>query len=205
VDIVLESVYTIVTRVDGIRTEQLTMSDIRRAVFSEQLEERMGRRRLVTAVFITLRFDPKFFEQEILPLFLDVPLSHASAIKLVQLEDALRYVPCGVAVYYDKNALVAEVGLGRLDVKRIPVRHRTGIFHPNNVFVLVEDSEPVEDGHRQQALIVASMSAKLTRPGRQENVQLFHSEEIAEADSTRLREDLIRFFEGLERRVGDKH
>jgi hypothetical protein len=141
------------------------MSDIRRAVFSEQLEERMGRRRLVTAVFITLRFDPKFFEQEILPLFLDVPLSHASAI----------------------------------------VRHRTGIFHPNNVFVLVEDSEPVEDGHRQQALIVASMSAKLTRPGRQENVQLFHSEEIAEADSTRLREDLIRFFEGLERRVGDKH
>jgi hypothetical protein len=60
------------------------------------------------------------------------------------------------------------------------------------------------DGHRQQALIVASMSANLTRGGQRENVQICHSEEIAEEDSTRLREDLIRFFEGLERRVGEK-
>jgi hypothetical protein len=79
----------------------------------------MGGRRLVAAVFLTFRFDPEFFEQEILPAFVDVPLSPASRIKLVQLEDALRSVPQGVAVYYDQNSLVPEVGPGRLDVKRI--------------------------------------------------------------------------------------
>ena len=55
------------------------------AVLSEQLEERLRGRRLIAAVFLTFRFDPEFFEQEVLPVFLEVPLSHASAVKLVQL------------------------------------------------------------------------------------------------------------------------
>ncbi|MCE3222825.1 MAG: hypothetical protein K0S58_1005 [Nitrospira sp.] len=37
-----------------------------------------------------------------------------------------------------------------------------------------------------------------------ENVEACHSVEIAEGDFTRLREDLIGFLEGLERRVGEK-
>jgi hypothetical protein len=180
------------------------MTDIPHAVLSEQLEERLQGRRLVAAVFLTFRFDPEFFEQEILPVFLDVPLSHASAIKLVQLEDALRSVPEGVSVYYDQNGLVPEAGPARLDVKRIPVRHRTGIFHPKNVFALVEDVEPDKGGQRQRALILACMSANLTRAGWWENVEVCHSEEIAEGDFTRLREDLIGFLESLERRVGEK-
>lgn len=180
------------------------MAEIPHAVLSEQLEERLRGRRLVAAVFLTFRFDPEFFEQEILPIFLDVPLSHASAIKLVQLEDALLSVPDGVAVYYDQNGLVPEAGPARLDVKRIAVRHRTGIFHPKNVFALVEDVEPDEDGHLPRTLIVACLSANLTRAGWWENVEVCHSEEIAEGDFTRLREDLIGFLEGLERRVGEK-
>jgi len=180
------------------------MAEIPHAVLSEQLEERLRGRRLVAGVFLTFRFDPEFFEQEILPVFLDVPLSHASAIKLVQLEDALRSVPDGVAVYYDQNGLVPEAGPARLDVKRIAVRHRTGIFHPKNVFALVEDVEPDEDGHLPRTLIVACLSANLTRAGWWENVEVCHSVEIAEGDFTRLREDLIGFLEGLERRVGDK-
>ena len=131
------------------------MAEIPHAVLSEQLEERLRGRRLVAAVFLTFRFDPEFFEQEILPVFLDVPLSHASAIKLVQLEDALLSVPDGVAVYYDQNGLVPEAGPARLDVKRIAIRHRTGIFHPKNFFALVEDVVPNEDGHLSRALIVA--------------------------------------------------
>lgn len=174
------------------------------AVLSEQLEARLRGRRLVAAVFLTFRFDPEFFEQEVLPVFLDVPLSHAPAIKLVQLEDALRSVPEGVAVYYDQNGLVPEAGLARLDVKRIAVRQRTGIFHPKNVFALVEEAEPVEDGHRRRALIVACMSANLTRAGWWENVEVCHTEEIPEGDFTRLRKDLIGFMEGIERRVGGK-
>jgi len=174
------------------------------AVLSEQLEEKLRGRRLVAAVFTTFRFDPEFFDQEILPVFLDVPLSHAAPIKVVQLEDALRSVPHRVAVYYDQNGLVAEAGPARLDWKRIAVRHRTGIFHPKNVLALVEDAEPAEDGHRAKALIVACLSANLTRAGWWENLEVCHTEEIAEGAFTRLREDLIGFLDGLERRVGEK-
>lgn len=180
------------------------MADIPHAVLSEHLEEQLRGRRLLAAVFLTFRFDPGFFEQEILPVFLNVPVSHATAIKLVQLDDALRTVPDGVAVYYDQNGLVPEAGSSRLDVKRIAVRHRTGIFHPKNVFALVEEVEADENGHRAKALLVACLSANLTRAGWWENVEVCHSEEIAEDASTRAAEDVIALLDGVERRVGDK-
>jgi hypothetical protein len=180
------------------------MADIKREVLSEHFQKKMDGRRLVAALFLTFRFDPAFFEQEVLPVFLDIPLSHAAAIKLVQLEDALRAIPGSIAVYYDQNGLVPEVGSAKLDVKRIAVRHRTGIFHPKNVFMLVEEVDADDDGNREKALLVASMSANLTRSGWWENVEVCHVEEIGEGAATRLREDLIGFLDGLERRVGDK-
>ena len=60
------------------------------SVLSEQLQERIGGRRLVAAVFLSFQFDPGFFEQEILPVLLDVPVSHARLIRLLQLDDSLR-------------------------------------------------------------------------------------------------------------------
>ena len=180
------------------------MADIPHTVLSEHLEEALSGRRLLAAVFLTFRFDPGFFEQEVLPVLLNVPVSHAAAIKLVQLDDALKSVPDGVAVYYDQAGLVPEADSGRLDVRRIAVRHRTGIFHPKNVFALVEDGEPDEEGHRARSLIVACLSANLTRGGWWENVEVCHTEEIAEDSFTRVAEDVIGFLDGLERRIGDK-
>jgi len=180
------------------------MAEIPHAVLSEHLEEQLRGRRLLAAVFVTFRFDPEFFEQEILPVFLDVPLSHAAAIKLVQLDAALPSVTHGVAVYYDHCGLVAEAGPSRLPVKRIAVRNKTALFHPKNVFALVEDREPDEDGHHAQALLVASLSANLTRAGWWENVEVCHTEEIGEGDSTRIGSDVVTFLEALERRVGEK-
>jgi hypothetical protein len=164
----------------------------------------MAGRRLVAGAFLTFRFDPAFFEQEVLPVFLDIPLSHAATIKLVQLEEALRSVPRGIAVYYDQNGLVPEAGPAKLDVKRIAVRHATGIFHPKNVFLLVEDEDADENGYREQALLAACMSANLTQSGWWENVEVCHVEEIREGEATRIRDDLRGFIEGLERRTRDK-
>jgi hypothetical protein len=177
------------------------VSSIPRAVLSEQFQERIGRRRLISAVFLTFRFDPGFFEQEILPVFLDIPVSHAAVLKLVQLEDALKRVPGSIAVYYDSNGLCPNTSSARLDIKRIPVRHRTGIFHPKNVFLLVEDIEPNELGERPRALLVASLSANLTRSGWWENVEACHIEELREGDVTRLRPDLLDFLRTLKRQV----
>lgn len=180
------------------------MAEVPHAVLSEHLEEVLRGRRLVAAVFVTFRFDPEFFEQDILPVFLDVPLSHAAAIKLVQLDAALPAVTHGIAVYYDHCGIVAEAGPSRLPITRLAVRNKTALFHPKNVFALVEEREPDEDGHHAQALIVASLSANLTRAGWWENVEVCHTEEIAEGASTRIGSDIVAFLEGLERRVGEK-
>lgn len=178
------------------------MTEIPRAVLSHHFGDRMSARRMVSAVFLTFRFDPGFFEQEVLPVFLDVPLSHATAIRLVQLEDNLRTLPGHVAVYYDVHGLhPSDAGGPKLDVRRIPVQHRTGIFHPKNVFALVETTEADEEGHRPRALLVATLSANLTRAGWWENVEVCHIEEIAEGSKTRLRADLLKFLDRLRRKV----
>lgn len=160
----------------------------------------MEGRKLIAAVFLTFRFDPAFFEREVLPVFMDIPLSHATEIKLVQLEDALRAIPEGIAVYYDQNGLSADTGPAKLDIKRIPIRHRTGIFHPKNVFVLLEDDAD-EQGYSARMLLIGCQSANLTRAGWWENVEVCHTEVIREGGATRLRDDLLALLLGIERRM----
>jgi hypothetical protein len=175
------------------------MVEINKAVLSEAFQERLRGRRLVAAAFTTFRFDPSFFETEVLPVFLDLPLSHAAKVKLVQLEDALRSVEGGIAVYYDHHGLVADGGSAKLDVRRIPIRHSPAIFHPKNVLALVEESEPNDDGARPKALLCACLSANLTRAGWWENVEVAHIEELEEGGRSNLRDSLLEYVDGLVR------
>jgi hypothetical protein len=162
----------------------------------------MKGRRLRSAVFLTYQFDSGFFEQEVLPVLVDIPLSHSVPLRLIQLEDALRGLPGEIAVYYDSNGLVAgDAGSARLDVRRIPVQHRTGIFHPKNVFLLTESEESDDAGYHPQILIIATLSANLTRAGWWENVEACYVEEIAEGDKTRLKDDLASFLDVLRRKT----
>jgi hypothetical protein len=178
------------------------VAEIPSAVLSEYLEERMEGRRLVSAAFLTYQFEPAFFEQEVLPVLLDVPLSHATAIRLLQLEDGLKHLRGQIAVYYDANGLIpSDAGSAKLDVRRIPIRHETGIFHPKNVLLLVEAKEPDGEGHHPRTFLVACLSANLTRSGWWENVEVCHVEEIGEGDKTRLRDDLLSFIEWLQRKA----
>lgn len=172
-----------------------------RAVLSEQFQEWMQGQRLRSAAFLTFEFDPAFFEQEILPVLLDVPLSHAAPIRLLQIEGALRTLQAQVAVYYDANGLRPQAGGAKLDVRRIPVRHRTGIFHPKNVILLVESKTEDEEGHRARALIVASLSANLTRSGWWENVEVCHVEKLEENDRSHWAAELASFLRQLMRRL----
>lgn len=173
------------------------MPDIPRAVLSEHFQDRLKGKRVVAGLFLTFQFDPGFFEQEILPVFFDIPVSHAAAIRLLQLEDAIRENGTKIAVCYDSAGLVAEANSSRLDVRRIPMRHRTGVFHPKNLFLLVEPSVANEDGQRPRSLLVSSASANLTRAGWWENVEVCHVEVIEAGSKTRLREDLLDFLRKL--------
>lgn len=176
-------------------------NQIPHAVLSGVLEDRIDGRRVVAAVFLTFEFDPGFFEQEILPVILDVPVSHARGLRLVQLEDALRSCAGRIAVYYDADRLVAgDAGSGHLDVERVPVRHKQGyVFHPKNVLLLLEKENA--SGERSRSLLVGALSANLTRAGWWENIEAAHFEEVEEGESTRLKDDLQDLLRKLKSRT----
>lgn len=171
------------------------MSQVPSAVLSDHFTSLMQGKRLISAVFTTFQFEPQFFETQILPVFLDVPLSHSDPIKLVQLEDALRILPGSIAVYYDQHGLVIDGGPAKLDLRRIPIRHKA-IFHPKNVMALVEDIVPDASGDHARSLLCACASANLTRAGWWENIEVAHVEQIREGDAT-FRDDLRELINGL--------
>jgi len=177
------------------------MTDVPTAALSEQIQERIGSRQVTAAVFTTYEFAPAFFEQDVLPVLFEAPLSHVAKVRLIQLEDRLRNLSGRVAVYYDIHGLVAggEGGVS-LDVARIPIKQPTGVFHAKNVFLLVETA-PEDDGSVERSLLVATMSANLTRAGWWENVEACHIEEIRDGDLTVLREDLIVYLKSLRKRA----
>jgi hypothetical protein len=183
------------------------MSDIPRSVLSEHLEELIAGRRLVSAVFTTYQLDPGFLEQHVLPIVVGIPVSHAAAIRLVQLGDALKAIPGELAVYYDADGLVptSDFGPAKLDVRRIPVRIATGVFHPKNVFLLVESPEPDEDGVRERSLLVGALSANLTKSGWWSNVEVAHFEEVHRGEATRLKRDVVAFLNRLRRWAAGQH
>lgn len=184
-------------------------AEIPRSVLSAHLKESIAGRRVLAAVFTTMEFDPGFFEQEVLPVVLGAGNHHAVRIRLAQLEDALRGVPHGVAVFYDQDHLQGSE-TPRLDVSRIPVRVRNGVFHPKTMFLLVEgmregatDEPKSSDGDEAEepprSVLVTAMSANLTRSGWWTNVEVAHTEEINAGDRTRLRKSITRFLDGLDR------
>ncbi|APV51640.1 hypothetical protein BWI17_19250 [Betaproteobacteria bacterium GR16-43] len=166
----------------------------------------MKGRRLHSAVFTTFEFDPTFFEQEIIPSLLDIAFSHATSMRLVQLEDHLKNVPGGIAVFYDaQHVSPSDSGSSRLDIRRVPVRHTKGVFHPKIALLLVEDLEPDEGGHHARTLLVACLSANITRAGWWSNLEAGHIEEIREGDKTSLKVDLLPFIAILLDAVRDRN
>ena len=155
------------------------------AVLSRRLAEAVRGRRVRSAVFTTFNFDPGFFELQVLPLLFSQSFSQVDKVRLLQLEDALRGVD-HLSVYYDRGALSQDAEPARLDYRRIDVRRATGVFHPKLAFLLVDESkEPGEDAdetRQYQSLLVACLSANLSRAGWWENVECAHIEEINDRD-----------------------
>ena len=135
------------------------------AVLSDRLRDAIAGRTVRAALFTTFSFEPAFFEQEILSVLFDLPLHHAPKVRQLQLETALRPLTGKVAVYYDPRALSeGDLGSPGLDVRRIPCRLDTGLFHPKVTLVAVDHEDT-------QSLVIAVASANLTRAGWWENIE----------------------------------
>ena len=184
------------------------------AVLSLQLVEAVRGRHLRSAVFTTFNFDPGFFELQVLPLLFSQSFSQVDKVRLLQLEVALRDVD-HLAVYYDRGALSQDAEPARLDYRRIDVRQATGVFHPKLAFLLLD--EPNEPGNdmsemrQYQSLLVACLSANLSRAGWWENIECAHIEEIQDRDRAPERVPYRRDLLGVLRRIracaaeGDDH
>ena len=168
-----------------------------KAVLSDEISSAINGRRVAAAVFTTYTFDPAFFELDILPLLFESRIrggfSHVEKVRRVQLEDCLRDM-AEIEVFYDRSGLVGNAGPASLDFRRIDVGRGTGVFHPKLVLVLVENP-PSNGGDLTQSLIVATLSANLTRSGWWENLETGHVEVIdAKSPNNRrctFRDDLL--------------
>lgn len=179
------------------------MAGIPTWVLTDAFREHLAHRKLLDLVLLTFAFEPAFFEQEILPAFVDVAATSNEKIRLAILEEALRS-NVEVAVYYDPGVLGTADGSSKLAVRRIPVRRRQGYFHPKNVLALVQDEEPGEDGLQRKHLLVATLSANVTRAGWWRNVEVCHIEVISEGSASPLRKDLLSLISALKRQVSDE-
>ncbi len=172
-------------------------------VLSDTMRRAFGSRTVSAAVFLTFRFEPAFFEAEVLPLLFDRVFSHAEKVRLAQLEELLPKVK--LAVYFDRNGLETASGSARLDYRRIAVGRTTGYFHPKNIMLLVD--EPQEEGETLRSLLLVTLSANLTRAGWWENVEVVQVEEVQEGKRCPFRRDLLELFGRLrqEDRVDTDH
>lgn len=183
----------------------MASKDIPQKVLGQQLADKINGRRVCTAVFTTYTFDPGFFENHILPILFDKPFHQVEKVRRIQMEDAIRSLK-DIAVYYDRTALSQEAQPAQLDFRRIDVRHATGVFHPKLILLLVENRD---DDHKEdftfpdKSLIVASLSANLTRAGWWENVETGHIDEILDKNNpnsrTSFRSDILSMIQRLKR------
>ena len=166
--------------------ELKTVSDGFRAQLGEQ-------ERVVAAVFTTYRFEPEFFEQEIIPLMLDQSLAFSSdqRIKAIQVREALADAGLPLEVFYDIDLFRAQGTVSpAMEYLHHGIRGERSTFHAKLILLLLEDSDSGE-----QSLCVGAGSANLTIAGWWENIECWHWERVRSGEVSRrflnqLREDV---------------
>ena len=140
-------------------------------IIKEQLKERIGGRKVLSALFYTFNFDPRFFENYIMPLL--VPdqqfINNAIANHIIwrKLYKDHRVPP--ITVYFDQDAMNRESG-PMLDYDFVAVRmpmtgRNKGNFHPKVSFILVEGKQG------ENELIILTGSNNITQNGWCENME----------------------------------
>ncbi len=164
------------------------MSDAPTQVLSDFVQAQLAGRRVLAAVFLTYTLEPHFFETEVLPLLAGDDLLQNDKLRLVQLEEELRTSIGPVAVYYDPAGLKND-GPKRLSPQYVPVRVKSGVFHPKLVLLL---TEPLDGANATgSTLLCGVLSANLTKSGWWENLECAHFETVEEGAICSFGDDLI--------------
>ena len=158
------------------------------AVLTNQLQALLNGRRVIAAVFTSFTLEPQFFEEEILTLLAGDDLIQEPKVRLVQMEELLRGEIGPVAVYYDHGGLRPE-GTSKLDVRYLPVRVKTGLFHPKLALLLTAPEET--SAGAGSALICGVLSANLAKRAWWETLECAHFEVVEQDSKCSFRDELL--------------
>ncbi len=156
-------------------------SVIPQQVLSESLTEKINGRHIKAAVFTTFNFDPHFFELHVLPLLFAKDFSSDESIRLLQMENVLSELKLEnhIEVYYDARNLIQTAEPPKLNYRTFDILMDRGVFHPKLILLLLNNSSRRSTGvAKSESLLVAYMSANLTRSGWWENLECVHIDEI---------------------------
>lgn len=140
-------------------------------LLKNRLRDLIAGREVKAALFYTFNFDPKFFENYVMPLLVPqqtfINNSITNNIIWRRLYKDNKVPP--ITVYFNQDAKSTEVG-PYLDYKLVAVNmpmvgKNKGNFHPKNSFILVQNQD------KSNELIVVTGSNNITQPGWCENIE----------------------------------
>ncbi|AMD00544.1 phospholipase D family protein [Halomonas chromatireducens] len=147
------------------------------STISEGFRDQIGEsEQVVAAVFTTYRFEPEFFEQEIIPLMLEQGLAFSSdqRIKSIQVREALSDAGLPLEVFYDLDLFRQQGTVSpSMEYLHHGIRGERRAFHAKLVLLLLEN---VDSG--EQSLCVGASSANLSIAGWWENIECQHWERV---------------------------
>jgi HKD family nuclease len=140
-------------------------------ILKNRLRDLIADRQVVAALFYSFNFDPKFFENYVMPLLVPEQTFINNSITNNILWRKLykdNLVP-PITVYFDQDAKSTDNG-PYLDYQLVPVNmpmvgKNKGNFHPKHSFILVQNED------RSQELIIITGSNNLTQSGWCENIE----------------------------------
>lgn len=139
-------------------------------ILKERVKSLVNGRKVISALFYTFNFDPKFFENYVMPLLVpEMEFTNNNIANNIIWRRLYKdnKVP-SITIYFDQDAKGDNGPM--LDYKLVPVNmpmvgKNKGNFHPKHSFILVEDSV------NQQELIVITGSNNITQGGWCENIE----------------------------------
>lgn len=146
-------------------------------VLKEKLTEIIGDRQVTAALFYTFNFDPRFFENFIMPALVDSKISFRdeeiyNRILWRQCQKEKKIPPIAVCYdFYAKDATNApSLGYDIHSIKVPGLPGRICNFHPKQIFLLLNDNG-------RQTLVQISGSGNITANGWCDNFESFSVEE----------------------------
>lgn len=149
-------------------------------VLKEKLKEIIGNRQVVAGLFYTFNFDPRFFENYVLPLFVgnrsndfSNEIIHNKIIWRTCIKEGLVPPVTVYCDYYAKdNTEAPSLGYEIYCVKIKAAPGKICNFHPKQIFILLKDQNNYE------SLVVVTGSGNITPSGWCENFEGFSIQEL---------------------------